>query len=67
MSSHDLVGAVWHTSTRSGGGDCVEVAGNLPWLVAVRDSKDRDGGTLVFRRAAWSDFVADVKAGGFDR
>ena len=46
----DLTGAVWHKSTRScgNGGDCVEVAVNLPGVVAVRDSKDRDGGNLTF-------------------
>ncbi|MEU1683945.1 DUF397 domain-containing protein [Micromonospora sp. NPDC005707] len=41
----------WHKSTRSGsnGGDCVEVADNLPGRVLVRDSKeDRAGGTLTF-------------------
>ena len=46
----DLTGAVWHKSTRSGGngGDCVEVAVNLPGIVAVRDTKDPDGPALVF-------------------
>ena len=44
----DLTGARWHKSTRSGNaGDCVEVAENLPGIVAVRDTKNRDGGTLT--------------------
>lgn len=61
----DLTGAIWHKSTRSNGngGDCVEVAGNLPDGVAVRDSKDRQGPVLVFDRAVWASFVRSVKAG----
>ena len=64
----DLTGAVWHKSTRSGGngGDCVEVAGNLPGIVAVRDTKDPDGGTLIFTHAEWAAFLAGVRAGEFD-
>jgi hypothetical protein len=64
----DLTGAVWHKSTRSGGngGDCVEVAVNLPGIVAVRDSKDRAGGTLVFTSAQWVVFLDGVRAGDFD-
>jgi hypothetical protein len=64
----DLTGAVWHKSTRSGGngGDCVEVAANLPDVVAVRDSKDRDGATLTFSPADWRDFLAAVRDGEFD-
>jgi hypothetical protein len=64
----DLTGAVWHKSTRSGGngGDCVEVAVNLPGIVAVRDSKDRAGGTLVFTSGQWTVFLDGVRAGDFD-
>ncbi|WP_030440022.1 DUF397 domain-containing protein [Actinoplanes subtropicus] len=65
----DLTGAVWHKSARSGGngGDCVEVAVNLPGVVAVRDSKDRDGATLTFAPGAWRAFLAGVRDGEFDR
>ncbi|RKR87635.1 uncharacterized protein DUF397 [Micromonospora pisi] len=58
----DLTGAQWRKSTRSNssGGDCVEVADNLPGRVFVRDSKDRDGGTLAFGPAAWRAFVTDA-------
>ena len=64
----DLTGAVWHKSTRSGGngGDCVEVAVNLPGIVAVRDSKDRAGGTLVFTSSQWAAFLDGVRSGNFD-
>ncbi|MDG4810650.1 DUF397 domain-containing protein [Micromonospora sp. WMMD1120] len=58
----DLTGAVWRTSTRSGsgGGNCVEVADNLPGIVGVRDSKDPAGPALVFAPASWRAFVAKV-------
>jgi hypothetical protein len=64
----DLTGAVWHKSTRSGGngGDCVEIAVNLPGMVAVRDSKDPDGEVLVFSHAEWSAFLHGVREGEFD-
>ncbi|MGW0431005.1 DUF397 domain-containing protein [Micromonospora sp. NPDC003197] len=55
----DLNDARWRKSTRSGtsGGNCVEVADNLPGTVLVRDTKDRDGGMLTFGPAAWRAFV----------
>jgi hypothetical protein len=58
----DLTGAKWRKSTKSGnnGGDCVEVADNLPGVVLVRDTRDRDGGMLAFGPAAWRAFVAQV-------
>ena len=39
----------------------MEVADNLPGAVLVRDTKDRDGGTLTFGPAAWSAFVGSVQ------
>ncbi|MET8551420.1 DUF397 domain-containing protein [Micromonospora zamorensis] len=54
----DLTGARWRTSTRSGNGECVEVADNLPGVVGVRDSKDPTGPVLMFAPAAWRAFVA---------
>ena len=64
----DLTGAVWHKSTRSGGngGDCVEVAVNLPGIVAVRDTKNRDGVALIFTNAEWQAFLGGVRDGEFD-
>ncbi|MGC4769803.1 DUF397 domain-containing protein [Micromonospora sp. DT44] len=55
----DVTGARWRKSTRSSsnGGACVEVADNLPGVVLVRDTKDRDAGTLTFEPAAWASFV----------
>lgn len=59
----DLVGANWRKSTRSSGntGDCVEVADNLPGVVAVRDSKDSSGPVLRFGHEAWRAFVGLAK------
>ncbi|WP_084628658.1 DUF397 domain-containing protein [Amycolatopsis nigrescens] len=54
---------VWRKSTRSGqggNGNCVEVAFVAP-SVAVRDSKQPDGGVLVVPAAAWADFLHSVR------
>ena len=63
----DLSRAEWCKSSRSSGGgnNCVEVARNLPGIVAVRDSKDPEGPKLVFTPAEWSAFTAGVKDGEF--
>ncbi|TCB92003.1 DUF397 domain-containing protein [Micromonospora zingiberis] len=60
----DVTGAQWRKSSKSGnnGGDCVEVADNLSGVVLVRDTKDRDGGTLAFQPAAWRGFIESAKA-----
>ncbi|MFI5486255.1 MULTISPECIES: DUF397 domain-containing protein [Micromonospora] len=59
----DLSNARWKKSTRSGtsGGDPVEVADNLPGVVAVRDSKDPSGPMLAFAPRAWRSFVEFAK------
>ena len=59
----DLTDAQWRKSTRSGSSEatCVEVADNLPGVVLVRDTKDRDGGTLTFGPTAWQAFVVLAK------
>lgn len=54
----------WRTSSRSHGGQCVEVGG-VPTGIGVRDTKDRAGGTLAVSRAAWSTFLDAVKAGKY--
>jgi Domain of unknown function (DUF397) len=63
----NLERAAWRTSTYSGdnGGDCVEVASNLPGIVAVRDTKDRTGPTLTFTPAGWEAFISGVRDGEF--
>lgn len=61
-----VAGVGWRKSSYSSGGQqgsCVEVARNLPSIVAVRDSKDPHGAVLTVAPAAWQDLLADVKAG----
>ena len=62
-SGIDLSRANWRKSSHSGGngGQCVEVARNLPGVVVVRDSKARQDGTLVFSQAAWADFIGTLE------
>ncbi|MEU9890631.1 DUF397 domain-containing protein [Sphaerisporangium sp. NPDC051011] len=62
-TSVDLSDARWRKSSRSGdsGGQCVEVATDLPGVVAVRDSKRIDGSALVFTPNAWTAFLAAVR------
>ncbi|KUJ49515.1 regulator [Micromonospora maris] len=58
-----MTDARWRKSSYSGsnGGSCVEVADNLTGVVLVRDTKDRDGGTLAFTPTAWASFVTLAK------
>jgi hypothetical protein len=65
----NLSGAKWRKSTRSGGngGDCVEVADNLPDVIGVRDSKNPTGPVLEFSPAQWATFVSGVKDGDLSR
>ncbi|MBE1588493.1 DUF397 domain-containing protein [Nonomuraea angiospora] len=64
----DLSNAVWRKSTYSSGngGQCVEVAMNLPGMIAVRDSKDPAGPKLLFTRDEWKAFIGGVMNGEFD-
>jgi Domain of unknown function (DUF397) len=64
VDTQDLRNAQWHISTYSANGStCVEVARNLPSLVAVRDSKDRQAPVLTVTRQAWSAFTDSIKHG----
>ena len=61
MTEMNLFNAVWHKSSYSGqDGNCVEVARNLPGLVAVRDSNEPDGAKLVVSRETWQAFIRSV-------
>ncbi len=55
----DLSGATWHKSSYSGsnGGQCVEVARNLPGIVAVRDSQAPGGPKLIVPAREWAAFI----------
>ena len=63
----DLSRAVWRKASLSAtNGGCVEIAANLPNVVAVRDSKHPEGGAHVVGRAAFAAFLADAKIGRYD-
>ncbi|GHH07311.1 DUF397 domain-containing protein [Streptomyces lanatus] len=57
----------WFKSSYSGNedGDCIEVAispaAPTHPTVHVRDSKDREGGRLIFTTATWTDFLAHTR------
>ena len=64
MREHDLSTAHWHKSSYSDqhGGDCVEVAQNLPGIVPVRDSKlHQDSPVLIVPARSWAGFIDAVK------
>lgn len=55
---------MWRKSSRSGAGnDCVELVVGRSGA-AVRDSKNADGGHLVFEVAGWQSFLGVVKEEG---
>jgi len=55
--------ATWRKASHStgNGGGCVEAGVAEPGLVLVRDTTDRDGGTLTFTATAWSAFAIELK------
>lgn len=52
----------WRKSSYSdsNGGNCVETAGDSG-VILVRDTTNRDGGTLAFTAGAWEAFTAGLK------
>jgi hypothetical protein len=64
----DLTTAIWRKSSSSSGngGQCVEVAANLPGAVALRDSKNPDGPALVVEPEVFAAFLAGIRTGEFD-
>ena len=52
----------WRKSTYSdaNGGNCVETASSDS-VVLVRDTTNRDGGTLAFSAAAWNAFLGALR------
>jgi hypothetical protein len=67
MNGQDLRHAQWFKSSYSAtGSTCVEVATNLPGIVAIRDSKNPDRPALTFTPAEWRAFIQGARAGEFD-
>lgn len=63
----DLSRAIWRKASRStANGGCVEIAANLPGVIAIRDSKRPEGGAHVVSRPAFAAFLADLRAGRYD-
>jgi hypothetical protein len=55
--------AVWKKARRSGSAsdNCVEIAHIDDGLIAIRDSKDRNGPSLRFSSTAWREFLDDLR------
>lgn len=64
----NLSHAAWRKASSSNGtnGGCVEVASNLPEVIAVRDSKRPEGGAHVVGRPAFASFLMDARAGRYN-
>jgi hypothetical protein len=64
---NDLSQAIWRKASLSAyNGGCVEVAVNLPDVIAVRDSKRPEAGAHVVDRAAFARLLLDVQRGRYD-
>ncbi len=60
--------ASWYKSSHSNPhGDCVEFAEVTCRLIAVRNSRDPDGPTLILDRAEIDAFILDVQGGRFEK
>jgi hypothetical protein len=67
MDQLNLDRAEWRKSSASADvGQCVEVATNLPDVIAVRDSKNPQGPALIFTPGEWKAFLRGVHLGEFD-
>lgn len=57
----------WRKSSFCGSAaNCVEVASLPDGGIAMRDSKDPEGPTLVFEREQWTGFLRSALAGEFN-
>lgn len=67
MQAADNMPGWWRKSSFSGyNTNCVEV-GHSGDTIGVRDTQNRQGGSLMFTTAEWSAFIGGVRNGEFDR
>src|SRR3954469_10271381 len=67
VRASDIPGVEWRKSSRSGAGNCVELAElTTRGPVAVRNSRFPDGPALVYTRAEIEALLLGVKDGDFD-
>ncbi|OPC78417.1 DUF397 domain-containing protein [Embleya scabrispora] len=62
--STDVKAVTWRRSSFSNGtgGNCVEVSGDVPAIVPVRDSKNVRIGHLIFGAASWTALTASLRS-----
>jgi hypothetical protein len=70
ITAMDLTGAIWRRCSDSRAGDgCVEVAVNIPGIIAVRvgaDPAGPAGPALTFTEDEWTVFTTAVRSGHYD-
>jgi hypothetical protein len=62
---HESSDLEWHRSTYCSTNTCVEAA-RFDGRVFLRDSKNRNGPTLLFEPSEWNAFLQGVKSGELD-